>query len=484
LLKSQGKNNTKKVGNNMKNVAFHNLGCKVNSYEMDFVQQILREKGYNVVPFWEKADIYIINTCTVTNIADRKSRQMLHRARAMNPDALVVAMGCYVQTGQEEALKDDCIDLAVGNNRKKDIAQILEAYLQERDRRQKDPAREEMPQDKTLGGSTIIDISRSYEYEETQLKKTAEHTRAYIKIQDGCNQFCSYCVIPYARGRVRSRGRDDILREIRGMVEAGYREAVLTGIHISSYGIDRAEGGQGSRGDYQGRSRLIELVEELQQLEGLARIRLGSLEPRIVTKEFASRLAACDKVCPHFHLSLQSGCDTTLKRMNRHYTTGEYFQSVEHLRRAFDRPAITTDVIVGFPGETEEEFETCRRFLERVRFYEMHIFKYSRRRGTVADRMPDQLTDAVKASRGALLQQLEREQSRAFRGRYIGQEVEVLFEEAREMAGGLYQVGYTRDYVRVALAGTKSLQGRLERVRIRGFLSDEVLLAESTAALT
>ena len=463
----------------MKNVAFHNLGCKVNSYEMDFVQQILREKGYSIVPFGEKADIYIINTCTVTNIADRKSRQMLHRARALNPDALVVAMGCYVQTGQEEALRDDCIDLAIGNNRKRDIVRILEEYLAERDRRKKDPRQEEMPQDKTLGGSTVIDINHTHEYEEMQLTKAAEHTRAYIKIQDGCNQFCSYCVIPYARGRVRSRRREDILREIRGMVEEGYREVVLTGIHIISYRIHQAQGGTASRGDYQGRSGLIELVEELQRLEGLARIRLGSLEPRIVTEEFASRLAACDKVCPHFHLSLQSGCDATLKRMNRHYTTGEYFQSVGHLRRAFDCPAITTDVIVGFPGETEEEFETCRQFLERINFYEMHIFKYSRRAGTVADRMPDQLTAAVKTRRSALLQQLEKEQSRAFRSRYIGRNVEVLFEEFKEIAGDLWQVGYTRDYVRVALPGTKSLQGRLGQVRIRGFLTDEVLLAEA-----
>lgn len=445
----------------MKNIAFHNLGCKVNSYEMDYVQQILREKGYNVVPFEEKADIYIINTCTVTNIADRKSRQMLHRAKALNPQAVVVAMGCYVQTGQEEALRDEGIDLAIGNNRKKDIVQILEEYLRER-------------ADKTLGGSTIIDIGHAQEYEEMQLRETAEHTRAYVKIQDGCNQFCSYCIIPYARGRVRSRRREDILREVRELAAAGYREVVLTGIHISSYGIDRT----GEKGG-QGRPELAELVEELQRLEGLDRIRLGSLEPRIVTEEFVSRLAACDKLCPHFHLSLQSGCDATLKRMNRRYTAGEYLYSVELLRRAFDRPAITTDVIVGFPGETEEDFETCRRFLEQVGFYEMHIFKYSRRKGTVADRMPDQLTDAVKTRRSALLQQLERAQSKAFRSRYIGQDVEVLFEETRETAAGLCRLGYTRDYIRVALPGEESLQGRVQRVRIRGFLTDEVLLAEA-----
>lgn len=455
----------------MKKIAFHNLGCKVNSYEMDYVQQIMREKGYTVVPFEEKADIYIINTCTVTNIADRKSRQMIHRARALNPQALVVAMGCYVQTGQEDALRDEGIDLAVGNNRKRDIARILEEYLQEK---------EEGRADKTLGGRTVIDIAHTREYEEMQLRETAEHTRAYVKIQDGCNQFCSYCIIPYARGRVRSRRREDILREVRGLVAAGYREVVLTGIHISSYGADWQEAPNIPESGGRRRSDLVELVEELQGLEGLERIRLGSLEPRIVTEDFVSRLAACDKLCPHFHLSLQSGCDATLKRMNRRYTTGEYLYSVNLLRRAFDRPAITTDVIVGFPGETEEDFEVCRRFLEQVEFYEMHIFKYSRRRGTAADRMPEQLTDAVKSRRSAVLQQLERTQSRAFRGKYIGQDVEVLFEEARETEAGLCQVGYTREYIRVALPGETPLQGSLRRVRITGFLDDQVLLADGS----
>lgn len=455
----------------MKKIAFHNLGCKVNSYEMDYVQQIMREKGYTVVPFEEKADIYIINTCTVTNIADRKSRQMIHRARALNPQALVVAMGCYVQTGQEDALRDEGIDLAVGNNRKRDIARILEEYLQEK---------EEDRADKTLGGRTVIDIAHTREYEEMQLRETAEHTRAYVKIQDGCNQFCSYCIIPYARGRVRSRRREDILREVRGLVAAGYREVVLTGIHISSYGVDWQETPNIPESGGRRRSDLAELVEELQGLEGLERIRLGSLEPRIVTEDFVSRLAACDKLCPHFHLSLQSGCDATLKRMNRRYTTGEYLYSVNLLRRAFDRPAITTDVIVGFPGETEEDFEVCRRFLEQVEFYEMHIFKYSRRRGTVADRMPEQLTDAVKSQRSAVLQQLERTQSRAFRSKYIGQDVEVLFEEARETEAGICQVGYTREYIRVALPGKTPLQGSLRRVRITGFLDDQVLLADGS----
>ena len=464
----------------MKNVAFHNLGCKVNSYEMDFVQQILQEKGYNVVPFEEKADIYIINTCTVTNIADRKSRQMLHRAKALNPQALVVALGCYVQTDKEGVMKDPCIDLAIGNNRKKDIARILEEYLERRDGlRQEQGGNEAGTVDKMLEDSTIVDMDHTQEYEEMQLKKTAEHTRAYIKIQDGCNQFCSYCIIPYARGRVRSRRREDVLEEIRSMAAAGYREVVLTGIHISSYGIDLDDESGTFRGDYRGQSRLIELVEEIQRLPGLDRIRLGSLEPRIVTQDFAARLAACDKVCPHFHLSLQSGCDSVLKRMNRHYTAGEYLQSVELLRSFFDHPAITTDVIVGFPGETEEEFAECRRFLEQVGFYEMHIFKYSRRKGTAADRMPGQLTDAVKTHRSNLLQQLEREQSKAFRSRYIGQDVEVLFEEVKEMAAGSFRIGHTADYIRVALPGEADLRGRMERVRIRGFLTEEILLADA-----
>ncbi|MBQ9140987.1 MAG: tRNA (N(6)-L-threonylcarbamoyladenosine(37)-C(2))-methylthiotransferase MtaB, partial [Lachnospiraceae bacterium] len=400
----------------MKNVALHNLGCKVNSYELDFVQQMLQENGYNVVPFDEKADIYIVNTCTVTNIADRKSRQMLHRAKSKNPEAVVVAIGCYVQTGKEDVVLDDCIDLAIGNNRKKEIVSIIEAFLQERGMLQA-PDRV----DKTLQDTTIIDVNNTYEYEEMTLKRTAEHTRAYIKIQDGCNQFCTYCIIPYARGRVRSRRWEDIFGEIEGLVANGYQEIVLTGIHISSYGIDfeqeaweqgrsiealKAEG----RHDYSGASKLIDLVERIHGIEGLKRIRIGSLEPRIVTEEFARRLAALDKVCPHFHLSLQSGCNATLKRMNRHYTAEEYLRSVEVLRKAFGRPAITTDVIVGFPQETEEEFEQTRAFLEKIGFFEMHIFKYSKRKGTIAAGMSGQVQDSIKSVRSNILLELEKKQ--------------------------------------------------------------------------
>lgn len=461
----------------MKNVALHNLGCKVNSYEIEVMQQMLQEKGYNIVPFDEMADIYIVNTCTVTNIADRKSRQMLHRAKQKNPNAIVVAVGCYVQTGKENVEKDACIDLAIGNNRKKDIATILEEYLKEHD--------------KTLHDTTVIDINNTYEYEEVTLHQTAEHTRAYIKIQDGCNQFCSYCVIPYARGRVRSRHAEDIMAEIQGMAEAGYREIVLTGIHISSYGIDfdEEEWQHGhsvevhrsaeERRDYSGQSKLIDLVEKIHDIPGIDRIRLGSLEPRIVTEETAKRLAALPKICPHFHLSLQSGCDETLKRMNRHYTAGEYFQSVEYLRAAFDHPAITTDVIVGFAGETEEEFAQTKEFLEKIKFYEMHIFKYSKRAGTRAAVMPNQVPDQIKTVRSNELLSMERRQSREFRERYLGKTVEILLEENKEVAGKVYSLGHTKDYVRVAVPVSDAQSNTLLNVKVLDFLTDEILLAES-----
>lgn len=506
----------------MKSVALHNLGCKVNSYELDVMQQMLAEKGYQIVPFDEMADIYIVNTCTVTNIADRKSRQMLHRAKQKNPNAIVVAVGCYVQTGKENVELDESIDLAIGNNRKKDLAAILEEFLARREREEVPQEQEKADkrqkhtgrmQEKTLDDTTVIDINNTYEYEEMTLKQTAEHTRAYIKIQDGCNQFCTYCAIPLARGRVRSRRAEDILREIAGMVEAGYKEIVLTGIHISSYGIDfdGEEWKQGrsaevrrslERRDYSGNSKLIDLVEKIHDIEGLKRIRLGSLEPRIVTEETAKRLAALPKVCPHFHLSLQSGCDATLKRMNRHYTTEEYYRSVELLRNAFAHPAITTDVIVGFPGETEEEFRQTKAFLQRVGFYEMHIFKYSKRAGTPAAVMKGQVPEPVKSERSNELLNLEREQSKQFRSRYLGQAAEVLLEERKEIAGKSYFLGHTRDYVRIALpvdeerrhegnpveetpAGEGSAAGNaglspnaLVMVTAKEFLTDEILLGD------
>ncbi|MBO4981321.1 MAG: tRNA (N(6)-L-threonylcarbamoyladenosine(37)-C(2))-methylthiotransferase MtaB [Lachnospiraceae bacterium] len=446
----------------MKNVALHNLGCKVNAYELEVMQQMLLEKGYNIVPFDQVADIYIVNTCTVTNIADRKSRQMLHRAKQKNPDAIVVAVGCYVQTGREDVEKDESIDLAIGNNRKSELIPILEQFLEDRD--------------KTLHGATVVHIGDMDAYEEMHLKQTAEHTRAYIKIQDGCNQFCSYCLIPYARGRVRSRREEDILAEVRGLAQSGYREVVLTGIHISSYGIDF----DGAKQIYNGNSRLVDLVEKIHGLWGIDRIRLGSLEPRIVTEETVARLAKLPKLCPHFHLSLQSGCDETLKRMNRHYTTGEYYHSVELLRAAFDHPAITTDVIVGFPGETEWEYETTKKFLEKVRFYEMHIFKYSKREGTVAAGMPDQVADQIKTVRSNELLKMEKEQSADFRRRLTGHNVEVLVEEDKEIDGVPYFLGHTKDYVKVAVpAGEKQAAFRVNdliTVQIERALTDEILL--------
>ena len=546
----------------MKTIAFHNLGCKVNSYELDVMQQIMREKGYEIVPFDKKADVYVINTCTVTNIADRKSRQMLHRAKQKNPDAVVVAVGCYVQTDLAGAVKDPAIDLAIGNNRKKDIAEILERYLAEREIN-RDAADGEGfcktgeaadggwvgktdnvaeggeicggAPDKTLGGMTVLDIAHEKEYEEMQLKTTAEHTRAYIKIQDGCNQFCSYCAIPLARGRVRSRKQEDILKEIRGIVDAGYLEIVLTGIHVSSYGIDFAredertsgadsaqEGGNaktseerpGGNGqsasgekesgarDYRGVTRLFDLIEEIHKIPGLQRIRISSLEPRIVTPETAKRLAALPKVCPHFHLSLQSGCDATLKRMNRHYTAQQYFESVEALRNAYAPriPAITTDVIAGFPGETEEEFAETKAFLEKVGFYEMHVFKYSKRKGTRAAVMDGQVPEPVKALRSDVLLELERKQSMEFRGRKLGQVVEVLMEEDKVIGGKNYLLGHTTDYVRVALplpgdgakvrpgagtdapetAGKNARAGEILRLELLDFLTEDILLGRET----
>lgn len=461
----------------MKNVALHNLGCKVNSYEIEVMQQKLSENGYSIVPFAPGADIYIINTCTVTNIADRKSRQMLHKAKKMNPNAVVVAVGCYVQTGSDTIKKDDCIDLAIGNNRKKDIVGILEQFLKEREE-------DEQKADKTLADTTIVDINHTDEYEEMQLYHAAEHTRAYIKIQDGCNQFCSYCIIPYARGRVRSRKPEDVLKEIRRLTENGYKEVVVTGIHLSSYGLDFLKKETGDYLEGIGDIReavykkgfLLTLLEEMQQIEGLERIRLGSLEPRIITEEFAKRLSQMDKICPHFHLSLQSGCDSVLKRMNRHYTAKEYLEKVQILRKYFSHPAITTDIITGFPQETDDEFAQTVDFVKEVDFYETHIFRYSKRQGTIAAKMDGQLTDAVKAARSDVLLKLARENGEKYRKQFVDTEVEVLFEESKEINGKRYMVGYTKEYVQVAAQTGQNLENKLIRGKVTGFLTEEILL--------
>ncbi len=502
----------------MKSVALHNLGCKVNAYELEVIGQKLQENGYQIVPFDKKADIYIVNTCTVTNIADRKSRQMLHRAKKLNPAAVVVAVGCYVQTGKDAALLDESIDLAVGNNRKKDLLSILETFLAQREadkaQGEENPGGKKMGawdgnegetnagtdgesgealvERKTLHHTSVVDIGKEQDYEEMMLNgseaqqdgQPSSRTRAYIKIQDGCNQFCSYCIIPYARGRVRSRKQEDILQEVRVLAESGYREVVLTGIHISSYGMDfigktdgdYLENGSDLRGTAMERAYLLNLVRRIAEVEGIERIRLGSLEPRIITPSFAEGLAALPKVCPHFHLSLQSGCDDTLKRMNRHYTTGEYYEKVQLLRSVFQNPAITTDVIVGFPGETEEEFACTQEFLRRVNFFEMHIFKYSVRQGTVAASLPGQVSESVKTIRSAALLELEKEQSKAYRASYIGTPVTILTEECRRINGISYRIGHTPAYVKAAFPTQGESNNELITAPAASFLTDEILL--------
>ena len=449
----------------MPKAALHNLGCKVNAYETEAMQQQLVERGYEIVPFDEKADVYIINTCSVTNIADRKSRQMLHRAKKLNPKAVVVAAGCYVQVASEELKKDASVDLIIGNNRKAELADILDerlAHLKEEDEK-----------------VYVLDIAHAREYERLHLEQLGGHTRAFIKVQDGCNQFCSYCIIPYARGRVRSRSREDVAAEVKGLVAKGYKEVVLTGIHLSSYGIEHMEENPVSHGNWNHRE-LLALIREVHAIEGLERIRLGSLEPRIITEEFAGALAALPKFCPHFHISLQSGCDETLQRMNRHYTTEDYEKRCRILRRAFEHPAITTDVIVGFPGETKEEFEITKKYLERIRFYEMHVFKYSRREGTKAAVMKDQVPEPVKAQRSDALLSLEQAMSRQYREHFKNARVKVLFEEITVIGEKEYLTGYTPQYVRAALPAENKedcarLAGTICEVQTDGFVTDEVL---------
>lgn len=433
----------------MKKCSLHNLGCKVNSYETQAMQQMMEEAGYEIVPFGEeKSDIYIINTCSVTNIADRKSRQMIHKARKMNPDAVIVATGCYVESAKE--FLDEDIDIVIGNNEKSRLLDILEGYFSENQL------------------NCLEDMGKVSNFDEMKLTKPEEHTRAYVKIQDGCNRFCSYCIIPYVRGRIRSRDEEDIIKEITDIAESGCREVVLTGIHLSSYGLDKPEK----------QTSLIDIIEKINKINGVCRIRLGSLEPRIVTEEFAERLSACTKVCPHFHLSLQSGCDTVLKRMNRKYTVDEFYEGVEILRRYFDNPAITTDVIVGFPGETEDEFVQTVNFLEKVCFYELHIFKYSRRKGTVADKMPDQIPEDVKSRRSDVLFKLDERLSMEYRRKFVGHSVDVLLEENVVIDKKTYMIGFTGSYVKVAVENTegKLTANKIIPVRIKELIGKDMVI--------
>lgn len=434
----------------MKKAALHNLGCKVNAYETEAMQHLLEEAGYEIVPFTQKADVYVINTCSVTNMADRKSRQMLHKAKKNNPDSIVVATGCYVQTSEKEVLNDLSVDIVIGNDRKHDLVRLLEEYSLD------------------SVNDTVDDINDGkHDFEELFIDQTKEHTRAFIKVQDGCNQFCSYCIIPYARGRVRSRRFENVIAEVERLAANGFKEVVLTGIHLSSYGVDFEEA-----------TGLLELIQAVNAVKGIERIRLGSLEPKIVTEHFASELSKLDKICPHFHLSLQSGCDATLKRMNRKYTTKEYERGCELLRKYFVHPAITTDVIVGFPGETEEEFEQTKAYLEHIHFYEMHIFKYSKRKGTRAAVMPDQIDEQIKAVRSEKLIALGHDMSKEFRKFYIGKNEEVLFEEKAVICDKEYFVGYTKEYVKVAKKTDENLENQIVSGRISGMLTDEILLFE------
>lgn len=435
-------------------VALHNLGCKVNAYEIEAMQQLLEEAGYEIVPFEPGADIYVINTCTVTNIADRKSRQMLHKAKKMNPEAIVVATGCYVQTGGEKLEKDEAIDLVLGNNQKINIVEALAEYAE----------------NKPGHGSHVIKINQTKEYEELSIDHTAEHVRAYIKVQDGCNQFCTYCIIPYARGRVRSRNIESVLKEVRALAEKGYKEVVLTGIHLSSYGVDSPE---------EKKETLLSLIRAVHEIEGIRRIRLGSLEPGIVTREFAEGIAALPKVCPHFHLSLQSGCDETLERMNRRYRSGEYRERCELLREVYGNPALTTDVIVGFPQESEEEFQKSYDFVDGIHFYETHIFKYSRRQGTKAAAMDGQLTEAEKARRSEKMIEMHHRHASDYEKSMIGKELEVLIEEEYTNDGRTWYLGHSREYIKTAVPKSENYGvNDIIRVKAERFLEEHIMTGE------
>lgn len=429
-----------------KKVALHNLGCKVNAYELEAMQEMLEKAGYEIVPFAPGADVYIINTCTVTNIADRKSRQMLHKARKMNPEAIVIAAGCYVQAQKNMENIDDAIDIVLGNNRKQDLLFVLENY------------KKGSGQEKDL-----ISLDKPVEYEELQLSSTGEHTRAYLKVQDGCNQFCSYCIIPYVRGRVRSRRKEEVLEEVLRLTKNGYQEFVLTGIHLSSYGVDCED-------------NLLELIKAVHEIEGVKRIRLGSLEPRIITEEFAQALGNMPKICPHFHLSLQSGCDATLMRMNRKYSAEEYLEGCRLLRKYFKNPGLTTDVIVGFPQESEEEFEQSYKMIESVEFYETHIFKYSRRQGTRAAEMEGQVDEAVKTERSHKLIQLGKEKKQKYMKSFLGQQVEILFEETAKIQGEEYWIGYTKEYLKVAAKSKENLENRIVLGKVERFIEEGIFI--------
>ena len=457
----------------MKTVAFHTLGCKVNTYETEAMQQLMESAGYKCVEFTKRADVYIINTCSVTNIADRKSRQMLHRARKMNEDAIVVAAGCYVESAKNKIDEDLSIDIIVGNNNKNDIVNIINEYLQDK-----------------IKNKFIIDINKETEYEEFNISKINDHTRAFIKVQDGCNQFCSYCIIPFTRGRVRSRKMENIIDEVKSLSASGYKEIVLTGIHLSSDGVDFLDESYNKRmekltqteesdEEFVTKNELLCLIENIANIEGIERVRIGSLEPRIIQESFIKSLSKIDKFCPHFHLSLQSGCDKTLKSMNRKYTADEFYEGVKLIRKYFASPAITTDIIVGFPGETKKDFEESKTFVEKVKFYETHIFPYSIREGTKAANMP-QVDGNEKVRRANILNEINLKNQKEFRALRIGKEDELLCEEIFIKDGIEYFTGYTKEYVKVAVLNSDLKTNDIVRGRIVDFLTDDILLLEKS----
>ncbi len=429
----------------MRKAALHNLGCKVNSYETDAMAQLLEKAGYEIVPFGEIADVYIVNTCSVTNMADRKSRQMLHKAKKQNPDAVVVATGCYVQTAVDKVKEDLAIDIIIGNNKKKEVVPILEEYFKENEK------------------DFVIDINNTSEYEDLEISTVTEHTRAHMKIQDGCNNFCSYCIIPYARGRIRSRKMDSIREEMVRLAEKGFKEIVLTGINLGCYS--------------DGEKTLIDVIEMADEIEGIERVRLGSLDPEVITPDFVERIGKCRKICPHFHLSLQSGCNNTLKAMNRHYTAEEYFEKCEMLRSVFENPAFTTDIIVGFPGESDEDFETSLEFAKKVEFSRIHVFKYSKRDGTVAAKMPNQVDERIKTKRSDILIAAGEELVKKYNENKLGTYDFVLWEERKQINGREYWVGHTPDYVEVALETDEELAGKIQKVALKDIINQEIILA-------
>ena len=448
----------------MKTVAFHNLGCKVNAYEIEMMQQNALKAGWQIVNFSQKADIYVINTCSVTNIADRKSRQMLHKAKKTNPKAIVVAVGCYAQTDTKGALSDDAVDIVIGNNHKEKLVDIINEYEQSHVKK-----------------AVVDDISTPIKYEDYSIEGSSERTRVDIKIQDGCDQFCTFCIIPFARGRIRSRDPKDVVDEIKRLAEAGFKEVVLTGIHLSSYGLDlrkeRTSYNLVAKEDYTNLD-LIDVIKRVSKIEGIERIRLGSLEPRIITRQFLESISSIDKVCPHFHLSLQSGCDETLKRMNRRYTTDEYKAGVKLIREYYDHPAITTDIIVGFPGESKEEFQKTCSFVEDIDFYETHIFKYSRRHGTVADTMPGQLTEAVKAQRSDVLEKINDIHMKRFMTAVLDSTQEILTEEQTVIDGKTYTLGHTKNYIMMAIEGAYE-KNLIIRGKVASFLQNSIMLLKT-----